>query len=38
MLDTRLSAYLNGVAELACAFSDWVGYSSVGVSAYTKDD
>ena len=38
MLDTRLSAYLNVVTELACAFSDWIGYSSVGVSAYTKDD
>lgn len=38
MLDTRLSSYLNGVTELACAFSDWIGYSSVGVSAYTKDD
>ena len=38
MLDTRTSAYMNGVTELACAFSDWIGYSSVGVSAYTKDD
>ena len=38
MLDTRLSAYLNGVTELACAFSDWIEYSSVGVSAYAKDD
>ncbi len=37
MLDTRLSSYLNGVTELACTFSKWIGYSTVGVSAYTKD-
>lgn len=37
MLDTRLSSYLNGVMDLASALSEWIGYSSAGVSAYTKD-
>ena len=37
MLDTLLSAYLNGVTDLACMFSTWIEYSSIGVSAYTKD-
>jgi len=37
MLDTRLSSYLNGVMDLAGSLSKWIGYSSAGVSAYTKD-
>ena len=37
MLDTRLSSYLNGIMDLAGALSEWIGYSTAGVSAYTKD-
>ena len=37
MLDTPLSEYLNGVLNLACRYSDWVGYSEIGCSAYTAD-
>ena len=38
MLDTRLSSYLNGILDLACSLSKWIGYSSAGVSAYTSDE
>lgn len=38
MLDTPLSSYLNGILDLACMFSEWIGYSGIGVSAYTADD
>lgn len=37
MLDTRLSAFLNGILEFASDGSDWVGHSVLGVSAYTAD-
>lgn len=37
MLDTKLSTYLNGILDLACSLSKWIGYSSAGVSAYTKE-
>lgn len=37
MLDTALSIRLNGILELACMFSDRVGYSTAEVSAYTAD-
>ena len=37
MLDTPLSQNLNGMLELACMLSTWVGRSDVGVSAYTKE-
>lgn len=38
MLDTELSTYLCGVLDLACELSDWIGYSSIGVSVYTVQD
>lgn len=38
MLDTPLSQNLNGMLELACMLSTWVGRSDVGVSAYTKEN
>jgi hypothetical protein len=38
MLDTPLSSYLNGIMDLACMYSTWIGYSTAGVSAYTSDE
>jgi len=37
MLDTRLSAFLDGILEFAADGSEWVGHSCLGVSAYTAD-
>ena len=37
MPDTPLSEYLNGILDLACAQSEWIGRSEIAVSAYPAD-